>query len=115
RGRGDLDGLAGCRVPGRTSGPVGLLERTESGDGDLLALGHRGLDGLQDGVDGLGSGLLAAQSIRDRVDQLALVHWVYSSGSPLAPTKLGDLWVLHNHLGRDSSRVVGEFVARGVE
>src|SRR5258708_32081505 len=87
RRRGDVNGVARSRVTGRASGPVGLFERTETGDGDLLTLGHGRLDRVQDGVHGFGGGLLAAEPLGDRVYQITLVH-EYSSGSPLARTKL---------------------------
>jgi D-alanine--D-alanine ligase len=58
RGGRHLDARTGGRVTGRARWALGLLEDTEAGDGDLVALGDGGLDGVEHGVDRLGRRLL---------------------------------------------------------
>src|SRR5215218_3420493 len=61
RGFLDLDGLTRARVAAGAGGAGRLLEGAEPGDGDLLALGDRDGDGVDDGLERLGGGPLAAE------------------------------------------------------
>src|ERR1700722_14513696 len=78
----DLDGRAGGRVTRRAPRPLRLLEHTEAGNGDLVARGHGGLDGVQHRVHGVSGSSFAAQLTRDRVDQITLVHVVTPAVPP---------------------------------
>src|SRR5215213_107644 len=78
RGLLDFHGLPGAWVAPGARRPCGLLERAEARDGDLLALGDRDGDGVDDGLERLGGGPLAAESRLESFDQLSLVH----CGSP---------------------------------
>jgi D-alanine--D-alanine ligase len=118
RGRRHVDGLAGGRVTGRASRAVALLEDAETGDGHLVALGDGGLDGLKHRVHGFGRGLLVPHPIRDRVDQITLVHssllrfphwrslgFRFRGSRPLTCPKVGDPAPLHNNHGHIRRRV----------
>ena len=74
RGLRHLDGRAGGGVAGRASGALALLEDAEPGDGYLVTARDGGLDGLEHRVHGFGRGFPVPQPIRDRVDQITLVH-----------------------------------------
>src|SRR5690606_23796870 len=66
-------GLACARVPGGTGGAGTLLEHTEAGDVDLLALVDRTDDDVDEVVDCLRGDLLVAQALGERFNELGLV------------------------------------------
>jgi D-alanine--D-alanine ligase len=74
RGLRHLDGGAGGRVTSRARRALAPLEDAEPGDGHLVAVRDRRLDGLEHRVDGFGCGFLVPQPSRNRVDQITLVH-----------------------------------------
>src|SRR5262249_34393662 len=77
RGRGHLDRRTGGGAPSSPGRAVALLEDAESRDGDLVAVGHGRLDGVEDRVQRFGRGLLVPQATRDRVDEITLVHFFH--------------------------------------
>ena len=70
-----LDPVPGLRVANPAGLADALLERPESGDGDLLALHDLTGDGVEHGVESV-RGLLAVplEALCQRVDELRLVH-----------------------------------------
>ena len=71
------------------AGALGPLEHAEAADGDLLALGNRFGDGIDDSLDGFRCVLLAGVDARcNDVDEFGLVHWRLPSR--IAPAVTGE-------------------------